>query len=293
MRVLKHAPFSRRDALLALAALLGAVALGVPLSSRGSDGVLRGAGRESSAGLRLIWSEDFNGPAGSAPSARRWNYDVGGGRWGNEELEYYTSRRANAALDGRGHLVLTARAGRYTGPDGVTRRYTSARLQTLHKLQFQYGRVEARIKVPGAPGLRPAFWMLGNDAYQPHGWPQSGEIDTMEVLCSQPDVVKGTLHGPWPWAPHGVGSSMRAKGPLASSFHDYGVLWEPERISFLLDGSVYDTITPADLPAGAAWPFRHPFILLLDLAVGGVATGTPDPAALPARMLVDWVRVWQ
>jgi membrane-bound metal-dependent hydrolase YbcI (DUF457 family) len=284
---------ARRCRLPALGSLMGCLALVLPLSTHGAERRVEIKARRSSAALHLIWSENFDGRAGARPNARRWSYDVGGGGWGNEELEYYTSRQANARLDGRGHLVIAARAERYTGTDGVTRSYTSARLQTLHKFQFQYGLVQARIKVPAGRGLRPAFWMLGNDAYQPQGWPRSGEIDNMEVLGSQPDVVKGTVHGPWPSAPHGVGSRLRSSTSLASGFHVYGVAWESDRISFLLDGSVYETITPADLPVAAAWPFQHPYFLLLDVAVGGVATGTPAPAMLPAKMIVDWVRVWQ
>ena len=277
--------------MLLLALVLTGVVLVAP-SPLGAARVLRG-GRSSAAALRLLWSENFSGPVGARPNPRRWGYDVGGGGWGNEELEYYTSRRANARLDGHGHLVITALAQHYVGRDGVTRSFTSARLQTLAHFQFEYGRVQARIWVPGTPGLRAAFWMLGNDAYEPRGWPGSGEIDTMEVLGSRPSVVKGTLHGPWPWAPHGVGSSLGSSTSLASGFHVYGVEWTPDQISFLFDGAVYGTVTPADLPAGAPWPFQHPFFLLLNLGVGGVATGTPVPARFPARMIVDWVRVWQ
>ncbi|HWX46072.1 MAG TPA: glycoside hydrolase family 16 protein [Solirubrobacteraceae bacterium] len=242
----------------------------------------------------LVWSDNFKGPVGARPNPRRWSFDIGGNGWGNEELESYTSKPSNAELDGQGHLVITARAETYTGPDGAVRSYTSARLQTLHTFQFKYGLVEARIKVPAGQGLLPQFWMLGDNAYQPNGWPGSGEIDTMEVLGSHPYVVKGTIHGPWSWAPHGVSANLRSPISLASGFHVYGVEWEPNRISFLLDGSVYQTIAPVDLPAGAAWPFRHPYFLLLDLAVGGVWAGSPSPTTpLPAQMIVDWVRVWQ
>jgi beta-glucanase (GH16 family) len=242
----------------------------------------------------LVWSDNFNGPAGAVPSPGRWSFDTGGNGWGNEELEYYTRRPANAELDGRGQLVISARAETYTGPDGVTRSYTSARLQTLHEFQFEYGLVEARIEVPAGQGLISQFWMLGNNAYEPDGWPGSGEIDTMEVRGSQPNIVEGTIHGPWSWAPHGLSGSLSSRPSLASGFHVYGVEWEPNRISFLLDGSVYQTIAPADLPTGAAWPFRHPFFLLLDLAVGGVWAGAPiHTTPSPAHMIVDWVRVWQ
>lgn len=249
----------------------------------------------SSRWPRLIWSDNFDGPVGAGPSPAKWSFDTGGGGWGDDELESYTSRPANAELDGRGHLVIAARRETYTGSDGATRGYTSARLQTLHEFQFKYGLVEARIEVPIGDGLISQFWALGSEAYDSStAWPGSGEIDTMEVRGSEPQVAEGTIHGPWSWAPHGVGASARSAASLASGFHVYGMEWTPERIRFILDGSVYQTIAPADLPAGSAWPFRHPYFLLLDLAVGGEWAGSPSPATpSPARMVVDWVHVWQ
>ena len=134
----------------------------------------------------------------------------------------------------------------------MTRDKTSARLETLHEFQFQYGLIEARIKIPAGQGLLPAFWTLGNNAYESQAsWPGSGEIDTMEVVGSEPHVLHGTIHGPWPWAGNQVSNSLYVHSSLASSFHIYGVEWEPERIRFMLDGRVYETITPADLPTGS------------------------------------------
>lgn len=243
----------------------------------------------------LVWSDEFNGPAGTSPHRSKWSFDTGGGGWGNDELESYTSRPQNASLDGKGDLVITARAENHKGDDGITRPYTSARLQTLNTFQFQYGLAEARIRVPAGRGLLPAFWMLGNDAYKgSEAWPACGEIDAMEVLGSEPNVVHGTLHGPWSFAPGGVGGTAGSSTALSAGFHVYGVEWSPNRISFLLDGSVYKTITRARLPWGAAWPFQRPFFLLLDLAVGGKWPGSPTASThFPARMLVNWVRVWQ
>jgi beta-glucanase (GH16 family) len=243
---------------------------------------------------KLIWSDEFNGPTGASPGPQ-WQFDTGGGGWGNEELESYTARPVNAELDGQGHLAITARAEKYTGKDGITRDYTSARLQTLNTFQFQYGLVEARIQVPAGQGLVAQFWALGSEAYEgSEAWPACGEIDTAEVLGSEPNVVNGTLHAPWPWAPTGIQGQAESATPLSAGFHTYSVEWEPERISFMLDGTVYKTITPADLPAGSAWPFKHPYFLLMDLAVGGEWPGSPNASThFPAQMLVDWVHIWQ
>jgi beta-glucanase (GH16 family) len=244
---------------------------------------------------RPVWSDEFNGPAGTSPDSAKWNFDVGGNGWGNNELQYYTAKPSNAGLNGQGDLVITARAEQYTGPGGVKRSFTSARLQTLNKFEFTYGLMEARIQVPAGAGLAPAFWSLGNDAYiGDNGWPGCGEIDAMEVLGSEPKVLNGTLHGPWPSHPNGIGSEVEAPTPLSAGFHTYGVRWAPDQISFLLDGSVYETVSQDDLPPGYAWPFQHPNFLLLNLAVGGDWPGPPNASTqLPARMVVDWVRVWQ
>src|SRR5580693_6397747 len=183
---------------------------------------------------KLIWSDEFNGSAGSAPGPD-WNFDTGGDGWGEEELQSYTARPANAALNGEGDLAITARAEKYKGADGIERNYTSARLQTLEKFEFQYGLVEASIKVPAGQGLVAQFWALGDEAYEREGaWPGCGEIDTMEVLGSEPDTVNGTLHAPWAWAPTGVQGQAESPTPLSAGFHTYAVEWEPERISFML-----------------------------------------------------------
>ncbi len=224
---------------------------------------------------RLIWSDEFDGPAGASPDPSKWRFDLGGGGWGNRELEDYSSKPSNAALNGRGDLVITARQGNSREP--VTR-YTSARLETLHTFQFKYGTMEARIKVPRGPGLVSDFWSLGNDAYRgAHAWPASGEIDAMEVLGSNPRVVHGTLHGPWSWAPGGIGGSKQTPAPLSAGFHTYGVRWSSSRISFLLDGRVYKSIKPSNLRPNSDWPFGRPNFLLLSLAVGGDWAGNPKP----------------
>ncbi len=242
----------------------------------------------------LIWSDEFNGPAGSPPDRDKWNIEVGGSGWGNEELEYYTSRAGNVALDGHGHLAITARRESYTGASGAARGYTSARLQTKGLFSTAYGRIEARIKLPAGRGLWPAFWALGSDI-DSVGWPGSGEIDMMESLGSDPFTLFGSLHGPQAGQTRGytLTTPERSSSSLANNFHDYGVLWTPSAITFTFDGTLYSTTTAASLSSGQQWVFNKPFFLLLNLAVGGSWPGAPSATThFPATMLIDWVRVY-
>src|SRR5438034_7439950 len=147
-----------------------------------------------STGFVLSWSDEFGGADGSTPDASKWTYDLGGGGWGNNELETYTNRAVNAQIKG-GNLVITAQKETFTGVDGISRDYTSARLKTQGLFAQAYGRFEARIKIPAGQGMWPAFWMLGNDITSV-GWPKCGEIDIMENIGKEPGTVHGSLHGP-------------------------------------------------------------------------------------------------
>jgi beta-glucanase (GH16 family) len=235
---------------------------------------------------RLVWSDEFNG---NTLDQTKWGFDIGGSGWGNHELESYTSRTESARV-AHGKLIITARKEPFTGPDGVAREYTSARLLTAGKFTQKYGRFEARIKVPA--GIWPAFWMLGNDIKQV-GWPKCGEIDIMENIGREPNVVHGTIHGPGYSGDHGIGAPFKQDKPFAAKFHVYAIEWEPEAIRFYVDKHLYETITPKSLPAGAKWVYDHPFFLLLNAAVGGDWPGAPDPSTrFPQEMQVDYVRVY-
>jgi beta-glucanase (GH16 family) len=245
-------------------------------------------------GEALRWSEEFDGPAGGALNRHRWRHEIGE-RWGNGELQAYTAKRSNAALDGQGHLVMTARRERHVAGDGSVWSYTSARVHTAPALDFAYGLAEARIKVPEGAGLHAAFWGLGNDMPRV-GWPRSGEFDVMEVLGSQPRSVMGSLHGPKESAgePYAVHRRQTFPLRLTRGFHVYGLEWRPDRVVFYLDRRPYGELTPADLPPGGRWVYDHPFRLLLSLAVGGEFAGPPTARTRwPARMVIDWVRVFK
>jgi beta-glucanase (GH16 family) len=241
---------------------------------------------------QLVWSDDFNGADGSAPDPSKWSIQTGGGGWGNNELEYYTSRPQNVQVQG-GNLVITALKENYTGPDSVSRNYTSARMQTKGLFSQTYGRFEASIKIPKGQGLWPAFWMLGNDI-DTAGWPACGEIDIMENIGKEPAMNHGSLHGPG-YAPGNVTSSYTLpSGALGDGFHLYAVEWDTQQVRFYVDSSLYATFTQASLPSGSPWEFNKPFFVLLNVAVGGDWPGPPDGTTqFPQQMLVDYVRVYQ
>jgi beta-glucanase (GH16 family) len=240
----------------------------------------------------LTWSDEFSGANGSLPDSSKWVMETGGNGWGNNELETYTNRTQNAHIQD-GNLVITALQETYTGSDGITRNYTSARIKTAGLLEQAYGRFEARIQIPQGQGLWPAFWMLGNNIGTV-GWPKCGEIDIMENIGKEPDKVHGSMHGPG----YSGGNSLTAaytlaSGKFADGFHVFAVEWEPNVVRFYVDGTLYETRTPADVPSGATWVFDHPFFIILNVAVGGDWPGPPDNTTVfPQNMLVDYVRVY-
>src|SRR5712671_4155151 len=146
------------------------------------------------SGFTLVWSDEFSSANGSAPDSTKWTYDLGGGGWGNQELQSYTSRPQNVQMQ-KGNLVITALQENYTGTDGIARNYTSARLKSQNLFAQAFGRFEARIRIPRGQGIWPAFWMLGADLKQ-NGWPKCGEIDVMENIGSEPGINHASLHGP-------------------------------------------------------------------------------------------------
>jgi beta-glucanase (GH16 family) len=250
------------------------------------------AGAARSGGWRLVWNDEFDRPAGI--DLAKWSFDVGGGGWGNDELQSYTSRTDNAELQA-GALVIRALKETFAGTDNLTRSYTSARLLTKIKFTQTYGRYEARIKVPYGQGIWPAFWMLGNDI-ESAGWPSCGEIDVMENIGKEPSIVHGTLHGPGYSGANGLTATyaLPKSRKFSDDYHTFAVEWEPNQIRFYVDGHHYKTQTPADLPVGKTWVFNHPFFLILNVAVGGRFPGNPDATTIfPQLMRVDYVRVYK
>jgi len=275
--------------------LVAAVLIGLSVRFDIVTGTPAAAPQSNSAKWVLTWSDEFNGPNGSAPDPRKWTYDLGGGGWGNHELETYTGRPQNASIQD-GKLVIRPLKESYAGRDGITREYTSARLKTQGLFTQRYGRFEARIKIPYGQGLWPAFWMLGDNIDKPGGWPTCGEIDILENIGREPSIVHGTVHGPGYMGAKGIGAPYSLPGSerFADEFHVFAVEWEPNEIRFYVDDHLYHTVTPSSLPPGTKWVFDHPFFLILNVAVGGGWPGNPDAStAFPQTMLVYYVRVFE
>jgi beta-glucanase (GH16 family) len=232
-----------------------------------------------------VWRDEFDYEG--APDPARWGHDLGGHGWGNNELQHYTDRQANARV-GNGVLVITAR--REPVDDN---RFTSARLVSKGKGDFLYGRFEVRARLPGGRGTWPAIWMLPTDrAYG--DWPRSGEIDIMEHVGHEPGVVHASVHtGAYN---HRIGtqkSASRRVEDVTGTFHVYRVDWTPRDIrAFIDDEQVLAFANDGSGPD--AWPFDQRFHLLLNIAVGGDWGGKEgvDDQAFPAVMEVDWVRVY-
>ena len=231
-------------------------------------------------GMRLVWHDEFVGAAGLAPEATRWKIETG--TPGTGEIEVNTPK--NLALDGKGHLVITARKH--------TAGYTSGRVTTEGRFETTYGRITARIKTPDGRGLMPAFWMLGTD-FRQHPWPASGEIDIMERRGDLKDRTYATVQGP---GYSGVGISRQYSlgpgGNFAAAFHVFTVDWTPSKITFTVDQHLIQTVKRSTVPG--RWVFDHPFFIVLDLAVGNPFSGAPDATTVfPAKMTVDYVRAYR
>lgn len=236
----------------------------------------------------LVMADEFDTEGSPNPSL--WTYDIGrgpnGDGWGNQELQYYTDRTDNVKVD-NGLLLITAKEESFEGAS-----YTSARLVTRGLFEQQYGRFEARIRLPYGKGLWPAFWLLGNDCDQ-NIWPQCGEIDIMEYLGDSPTVTFGSVHGPG----YSAGEAETKEYELENDrfdtgFHVFGIEWGPDYINYYVDGDLFNQITPDDVPG--EWVFDHPFYIILNVAVGGSFPGSPnEDTTFPQTMLVDYVRVYE
>jgi beta-glucanase (GH16 family) len=240
----------------------------------------------TSAGMTLAGADDFDGPAWSAPDGRHWDYDSGAGGWGNDEQQTYTDSTDNARLDGSGNLIIEARRS------GAG--FTSARLVSRNRVDIGFGLLEARIRMPEGQGIHPAFWLLGTNI-RTAGWPQSGELDVMELVNSGTSY-HNAIHGPTVKHPEEAWKQSAdgdAGVNLAQDYHVYQILRSPGTIKIALDGDVVGSYRRTSAPTGADWVFDNPMYVVLNVAVGGDWPGrVAADTRFPATMVVDWIRYW-
>ncbi|MBA6152504.1 glycoside hydrolase family 16 protein [Gelidibacter maritimus] len=230
----------------------------------------------------LILEEHFDG---DQLNEAIWNYELGDGcpdlcGWGNNERQIYVKENVEVK-DGK--LVITAKF------DGTT--YTSGKINTKETIEFQYGTIEVRAKLPKGKGVWPAIWMLGSDISEV-GWPQSGEIDIMEYVGKNPHEIHTTLHTP---DSHGqsINSQVTTIENVEDGFHVYKSEWTKDFIKFYIDGVLVYTFSP-EVKNDSTWPFDKPFYLLLNLAVGGNFGGPEvDDNIFPQEFSIDYVKVFK
>ena len=235
---------------------------------------------------KLVWSEEFNYTG--LPDATKWNYDAGGHGWGNNELQFYTQMRQENARVENGNLVIEARKENSHG-----REYTSARLTSKGKGDWKYGKIEVRAKIPAGRGTWPAIWMLASTT--PLAWPNDGEIDIMEHVGFEQGKIHGTIHTKKYNHVIGTQKSGTTMAPdCSSAFHVYGLKWTADSIKISIDDKEYFKFANEHSDK-AAWPFDQPFHLLLNIAIGGNWGGQQgvDSSLFPARMEIDYIRVYQ
>ena len=239
----------------------------------------------------LVWSDEFEG---TELDLTKWTYQIGRGanygipNWGNNELQYYTDHEDNLYLeDGKLHI-------RAKEQQMGTANYTSARIRSMNKGDWTYGRFEARAKLPKGQGLWPAIWMMPTESVY-GGWPQSGEIDIMELIGHEPHVVHGTIHygPPWPDNLEISGSTSLSEGTFNDDFHVFSIEWGTNYIRWFLNDQLYALVLRHQLQPHN-WPFDQDFHWILNVAVGGNWPGNPDETTeFPQEMIIDYVRVYQ
>ena len=237
----------------------------------------------------LVWQDEFE--YNGLPDSTKWSYDVGGSGWGNQELQYYTEKRLENARVENGNLIIEARKEIYNGKN-----YTSARLVSRNKGDWTYGRIEVKARLPEGTGTWPAIWMLPTDwIYGDGSWPDNGEIDIMEHVGYNEGVIHGTIHThDYNHADGTQQSGQKTVPDATTAFHVYAIEWSEDKIEWYIDDQKY--FTYENNGAGwTAWPFDHPFHLIMNIAIGGTWGGAEgvDNTIFPQKLEIDYVRVYK
>ncbi len=233
---------------------------------------------------QLVWSDEFN--TNGMPDTSKWGYDVGGNGWGNNELQYYTNARPENVRIENGSLVIEARKENYSG-----KAYTSARLLTKGKADWQYGKFEIRAKLPRGRGTWPALWLLA--ATNPLNWPNDGELDIMEEVGYNANVIVGSAHNKTYFGGNSK-SNSKFISSAQDSFHVYTLEWTEFNAIWSIDGVEFHAYqNPGN--GTDTWPYQKKFFFIMNTAIGGDWGGAQgiDDSIFPQSFLIDYVRVYQ
>ena len=231
---------------------------------------------------KLVWEESFSG---NELELQSWNFETGDGcpelcGWGNNEKQIYT--KVNHKVS-NGLLSIQAKK---TGKE-----YSSSKITTKGKQEFQYGKIEVRAKLPIGKGLWPAFWMLGSNI-DTVGWPGCGEIDILEYVGKEPEYIFTSLHTPESYG-RTINTKKEAVSGIEEGFHTYAIDWTKDNIKFLIDGQLFYNFSPEHKDQNT-WPFDQPFYIILNLAIGGNFGGPEvDDSIFPQEFIIDYIKVYQ
>ena len=259
---------------------------------------------------KLLWSDDFVGAKGSSINSSNWSArnchrtptGMGGGACFDSEVIYYapSAIKLDGSEDGAAVITTTRITGALPSDAGKCLSgycaFVSGRFDTNGKVAFQYGFIEARIKMPAGSGNHPAFWMLGDNINQV-GWPYSGEMDITEIHSNEPTTTTAATHYSTVNSPNTCCTNHQYKvaelgvgADTSAGYHTYAVAWMPNSISYYVDNRLISTTTPSNL--GGLWVFNSKFFLILNNAVNASFSGSWQNLQ-SSTMSIDWVRSYQ
>jgi len=258
----------------------------------------------------LLWGDDFKGSKDSIVNQQNWSarnchrvpFELGGGACFGTESNYYAPSAVKLDGSEEGAAIISTTRAVWPLPSDAgpclsnTCAFVSGRFDTHGKVSFQYGFIEARIKMPAGSGNHPAFWMLGDNINQV-GWPTTGEMDITEIHSNDPNVTTAAINFSTSYAPNSCCSNhnytvaaLNIGEDVSARFHTYAVAWLPDSVSFYVDNRLISTTTPQSL--GGYWSFNDKFFLILNNAVNSGFSGSWENLQ-SSTMTIDWVRSYQ
>lgn len=235
--------------------------------------------------MKRIYHETFQ--QNGKPNPEIWTYEVGD-KWANNESQCYVDDLDHAWVN---NGLLTIRSTIHDTPHC---RYRSARLNTKGKLEFQYGKLTIRAKMPKGKGAWPALWLMGNTSKNRVRWPLCGEIDVVEFAGNRPGIITCAIHTES--YNHRIQTDKGTHitvNDASDTFHDYTLDWTKHYLSFQIDGHEFFRVDKQPNDTVNEWPFDTPYYIIMNVAVGGWYAGPIHDQDLPWEMQIQAITVDQ